>query len=284
MSNDEARKPTEAPPVECRNCGEPLLGPYCHTCGQSRKKLHRSLRAILSEAAGDLWSYDSRFVRTIRVLLFQPGRLSQEFLIGRRVRHVGPFRLYLIFALVYFALFATVDNRYVNIQIGVTQTPSTQLQGLDFLDRTRIVRGGVKLLEEPGRFERLLVSQIPRAFFLLVPFHALLLWLAFRSTGYYYVEQLVVSLHLHSFAFFLFSIAHLLGAIPHLPRVLEVLLLAALGVWGAVYLWRAIRRVEGLSIWSTLWRLVGVTAVYLPGVVGAILVLVLGLFWWAGGE
>jgi hypothetical protein len=296
MGDDEARAPVETTRARCRNCGEPLRGPFCHRCGQSRKELHRSLRALVAELAGDLWGYDSRLLRTLRVLLFQPGRLSLEFLRGRRVRYVGPIRLYLLSALLYFALFAVVESHFVQIQIGANQGgeetshgpmvigPSSAEDGPGApAEVSRLERGAQKMAAERGRFDRLFVAQVPRAFFLLVPVYALLLRLAFRSSGLYYAEQLVVSFHLHSFAFVLFSAVHVLGALPRPPKVVELPIVGGLALWGVVYLWRALRRIEGLSVWQTLWRLVLVSGLYVLSIGGAVGLLVVGIFWWAGG-
>jgi hypothetical protein len=295
MGDDEARAPVETTRARCRNCGEPLRGPFCHRCGQSRMELHRSLRALAAELAGDLWGYDSRLLRTVRVLLLHPGRLSLDYLQGRRVRYVGPIRLYLLSALLFFALFAIAESHFV--QIGITQTGDGTIHGPMVIgpssaeegsggpaDVSRLERGTRRIAAERGRFDRIFITQIPRAFFLLVPVYALLLRLAFRSSGLYYAEQLVVSFHLHSFAFVLFSAVHVLGALPRPPVVLEYLILGGLALWGEVYFWRAMRRIEALSVGKTLWRLVLVTGLYLLSIGGAVGLLILGILWWAGGE
>jgi hypothetical protein len=89
--------------ANCANCGAPLRGAYCQACGQKRfvesdRRFGHLLRQFLSSAT-DL---DSRFWRTLRALLFQPGLLSREYIEGRRARWIAPVSLFLAINVVYF--------------------------------------------------------------------------------------------------------------------------------------------------------------------------------------
>ncbi len=90
----------------CRNCKTPLRGEYCHQCGQREGRRDRLFSAAVGEAVGDVFSWDSRFWRTLLPLLFRPGHLTAEFIAGHRARYVPPFRLYLIIS---FLLFLTLS-------------------------------------------------------------------------------------------------------------------------------------------------------------------------------
>jgi hypothetical protein len=88
----------------CANCGARLAGAYCSACGQRAHEHVLSLREFLGEAAEALTHADSRFWRTFTPLLFRPGFLTQQFIAGRRVRFLPPFRLYLVLSVVFFLL------------------------------------------------------------------------------------------------------------------------------------------------------------------------------------
>src|SRR5262245_19364187 len=92
-------RPNEA----CANCGASLRGEFCAACGQKRfveaDRRFGSLLRQFFEAATDL---DGRFWRTIGALLFQPGRLSRDYIEGRRARWMSPVALFLLFNVVYF--------------------------------------------------------------------------------------------------------------------------------------------------------------------------------------
>ena len=70
--------------IRCLNCGTVLQGPFCHYCGQPDKNLMRFFPALLREMLEDFMDFDSRFVRTMKPLLFKPGKLTRDYLDGRR--------------------------------------------------------------------------------------------------------------------------------------------------------------------------------------------------------
>ena len=90
----------------CLNCGTALKGPFCHYCGQPDKNLMRFFPALLREMLEDFVDFDSRFMRTIKPLLFRPGKLTRDYLDGLRFRYVPPLRLYIFSSLVLFFLVA----------------------------------------------------------------------------------------------------------------------------------------------------------------------------------
>lgn len=90
------------PARTCQNCNSVLRGQYCEECGQRDKHRIISLWELLRDLVGDVFEVDSRIWRSLRPLLFKPGRLTTEYLRGRRVHYTPPLRLYLISSLVFF--------------------------------------------------------------------------------------------------------------------------------------------------------------------------------------
>lgn len=86
----------------CRNCQNPLAGPYCGSCGQSKKSVIRHFSALTADLFEDFLGYDSRAMRTLRPLAFKPGFLSLEYFSGKRVSYVPPLRLYLFASIIFF--------------------------------------------------------------------------------------------------------------------------------------------------------------------------------------
>lgn len=89
-------------PSHCLNCGTPLQGPHCHACGQPVKGMVRHLKSILQDFLDTIFEYDSRIWRTIVPLYFRPGHITNDFLAGKRVRYVLPFRLMFVLTVVTF--------------------------------------------------------------------------------------------------------------------------------------------------------------------------------------
>jgi hypothetical protein len=98
----------------CLNCGTELKGPFCYYCGQPDRNFLRFFPALLRELMSDFLDLDSRFARTIKPLLFKPGRLTRDYLDGRRFRYTPPMRLYLFSSIAFFLLAAMLSNNAIS--------------------------------------------------------------------------------------------------------------------------------------------------------------------------
>ncbi len=85
----------------CANCGAALQGFFCHHCGQSADRHHRSLPHLIWEAIESLFHLDGRLSRTLPDLFFRPGRLARDYMEHRVARHVPPFRTFLVALLIF---------------------------------------------------------------------------------------------------------------------------------------------------------------------------------------
>ena len=94
--------PAEPPRGNCANCGTPLLGEHCYTCGQPVKGLVRHFSSLMGDVFDSVFDWDARTPRTLWPLLVRPGHLTLEYFAGRRVRYVSPFRLFFFLAVVAF--------------------------------------------------------------------------------------------------------------------------------------------------------------------------------------
>jgi hypothetical protein len=101
--------------AQCLNCGTDLKGPFCYYCGQPDRNFMRFFPALLRDMLEDLLDLDSRFMRTIKPLLFKPGRLTRDYMQGRRFRYAPPMRLYIFSSIVFFLLAALLSTDAVTI-------------------------------------------------------------------------------------------------------------------------------------------------------------------------
>jgi hypothetical protein len=83
-----------APTATCLNCDAPLVGSYCAACGQRAIDLTAHTWHVVKEGLADATDVDGRAVRTARALV-SPGRLTIDFLGGRRTPYLGPVKLFL---------------------------------------------------------------------------------------------------------------------------------------------------------------------------------------------
>ena len=89
---------------DCLNCGTRLKGQYCGNCGQRSRSRLISLWELIADAFGDLFEIDSRLWQTLIPLTIRPGRLTHDYLQGRRARYMPPFRMYLVLSLLFFVV------------------------------------------------------------------------------------------------------------------------------------------------------------------------------------
>ncbi|MDX1543671.1 MAG: DUF3667 domain-containing protein [Christiangramia sp.] len=97
---------------ECLNCGHPLklTDRFCSRCGQMNSTKKLSFNDFFSEFFSGVFAYDSRFRRTLRVLLFKPGKISKDYINGMRMHYANPFRFYLSASILFFLLFGITFN------------------------------------------------------------------------------------------------------------------------------------------------------------------------------
>ncbi len=104
----------------CKSCGNQFIGMYCNLCGE--KVLHasdRSFKRLLSNILITITFADSKFIRTLWLILQNPGFISKEFTEGRRVKYLPPLSLFFVLNLVYF-LFPVIQlfNASLNTQLA----------------------------------------------------------------------------------------------------------------------------------------------------------------------
>ncbi len=93
----------------CLNCGQESDADYCPACGQSMDVKISTAWHFINETLDVIYNFDSKIWKSLLPLLFQPGKLTNEYIAGRRVRYLPPFRLYLIFSILFFLIAAIPD-------------------------------------------------------------------------------------------------------------------------------------------------------------------------------
>lgn len=103
-------------PVEsgaaCRNCGTIVEIRFCTNCGQLGADFHRPLFDLIASSLGDMFTLDGRLSRSIPALMLRPGRMTREYIDGKRARYVPPFRLFLLTSVIFFlTVFSVLEQQ-----------------------------------------------------------------------------------------------------------------------------------------------------------------------------
>ena len=93
----------------CADCGTQTLGRFCHNCGNP-SHVHRTLLHLGEELLHGVMHFDSRTWRTLPLLMFRPGRLTREWVMGKRMRYVSPLAIFLFTVFVMFMALSYFPN------------------------------------------------------------------------------------------------------------------------------------------------------------------------------
>jgi Protein of unknown function (DUF3667) len=268
----------------CLNCGAMLTGRYCAHCSQAADVHVPSTREMIHEALEGITHSDSRLWRTLYLLWFKPGKLTQEFVAGRRAAYLPPFRLYLVLSVIFF-LIASMSNTHVNFvrlddaatgaptdcaSVNATQFEVT-LFGRDWTSRIRHVCGEISR-DNGTNLLHVALATLPKAMFIFLPLIALLHMLLYWRPRHRYAEHLLFFIHVHAFFFSVITVVILSADAAQALRYLKpALSLVPLLLWSLpIYTVFAIRRVFGRAWRGTLAKAFALFVVYMV-VLGATL-------------
>ena len=110
-------KPAEQPAADntsCKNCETVFSGRFCPECGQSVNDFDKPFGFIIINFLGDFFAFDTRFFRTIKVLILKPGYLSTAFFNGKRAPYAPPIRIFIFSSFLMFLLLQWQTSRIFN--------------------------------------------------------------------------------------------------------------------------------------------------------------------------
>ncbi|NIF07888.1 DUF3667 domain-containing protein [Chryseobacterium sp. Tr-659] len=106
----------------CQNCGHQVEERFCPHCGQENIEAIQPFHYLFTHFIEDFTHYDSYFWKTIKYLLFYPGKLTKEYLVGKRQSYVPPVKLYIFVSFITFllpGLLPTYDDPKIYVKAEV---------------------------------------------------------------------------------------------------------------------------------------------------------------------
>ncbi|RAK56908.1 DUF3667 domain-containing protein [Phenylobacterium deserti] len=116
----------------CANCQTALVGHFCHQCGQ-KAHLHDKLSHLAHELVEGIAHFDGRLWRTLPLLAFNPGRLSREWLQGKRMTYVSPLHVFLFAVFLVFLIPNFTGHHLIQLphfKLDPADTTDARLRGL----------------------------------------------------------------------------------------------------------------------------------------------------------
>ncbi len=89
----------------CPSCGWEVRSPFCAGCGERPlESTELTIRGLLGQLTRIFTNIDGRVIYSFRCLVNRPGLLTLAFLNGQRQPYLGPFQLFILANLLFFAL------------------------------------------------------------------------------------------------------------------------------------------------------------------------------------
>ncbi len=99
----------------CPTCNSTVSTPFCPTCGESPPSARDlTLRGLFTQLFQAFSNIDGRFIRSFRCLVTRPGVLTVAYVQGRRMPYIGPFQLFLIANVLFFAMQSLTNTNIVS--------------------------------------------------------------------------------------------------------------------------------------------------------------------------
>jgi hypothetical protein len=261
--------------TNCLNCGAQVQGKFCSECGQANIETRENIFHLVGHFIADYLHYDSKFFRSLSSLFIRPGFLTKQYWEGKRVRYIHPLRLF-FFMTIFFMLASTYFyNRFGDRlqQNMITPDPLMAKYDSTFLathpdtlkvyekawgDTAITVRELKELSVTHDRRMRKVAqgfdnffSNIKYVTFFLLPVYALIFKLMYIRRKTFYVDQLVYSMHLQSFAYCLLCLTLMLPFLFEidLRRVNQITFLIML-----IYVGFSLHYLYRQAIWKTLLK------------------------------
>lgn len=187
-------------PWTCPACRVRVDTPHCPTCGE-RALQPRDLTflGLLAHGFHSLSSIDSRLLNSLKVLFTRPGAITNAYVLGPRRPYIGPFQLFLIVNVAFFAVQAFAASPIFSTSLH------SHMYGQDWsvfarsLVARKLEASHMSLAAYTPVFEHAVdVNARSLVILLVLPFTLLLIPL-FAGSRRPFVTHLVFSLHLLAF-------------------------------------------------------------------------------------
>jgi len=89
----------------CATCGISVSTRHCPGCGEKVvESKDLTFLGLMTQVFQNITSVDSRLLRSLRVLMTRPGAITAAYVDGPRKPYIGPFQLFLIVNVIFFAV------------------------------------------------------------------------------------------------------------------------------------------------------------------------------------
>ncbi len=202
------------PSWTCPTCNATVATAFCPACGERPVgPPDLTLRGLFAQFTKAVAGIDGRLIRSFWTLISRPGALTIAYVKGRRKPYIGPFQLFLIANVAFFAVQSLTHTKVLSSTLESHLHQQDWSELAQELVAHRLAASGKSLDRYAPLFDQAVVFNAKSLVILMVVPFALLLPLAFLRSRRPFATHVVFSLHFYAFLLLLFCVALAVAAI-----------------------------------------------------------------------
>ncbi len=155
--------------TKCANCNHPLdlSDKYCPNCAQANSTKKLSIKDFFDEFFSSMISYDSKLLKTLVALLWRPGKITKDYINGKRASYTNPFRFLLSLAIIYFLIINSTNNfSEIDKFVAKNTKESVIKSGLSYSDADEVpkktISNALLEIENASKYQDSVILQNPK--------------------------------------------------------------------------------------------------------------------------
>ncbi len=218
--------------ANCLNCNHGFSenDSYCSKCGQKNQDIKIPAIHFVEEFLEGIFHFDNNLWKTLKYLFTSPGKITKEYLDGKRSSLVPPIRLFIFLGLIYYIAlsFTKIDysktefdfqNRYFSLNFREKDSSvhskntitGINKNGVKFKGKAEVIENSPFFIElkqkitdnlknsSKKQIYNVFIKSFTYVFYLLFPVLAFFIKLFFWKR--FYSESIITSLHTHCILF-----------------------------------------------------------------------------------
>jgi hypothetical protein len=179
--------------VKCINCEAEIQNKFCSHCGQRIGVKRITLREGWNDFWARIYGFDGMFPNTLRDLTLRPGKASQLFINGNRVRYYGPVGYFFLMITLLYLVSSLLD-------VSVTEFMKSNSKATNFAP-AKAGSGTEKFMETVIQY---ISDNLKLISFLFIPMQAFASrFLFFRKSNMNYFEHAVLPFYIQGHIYWL---------------------------------------------------------------------------------
>lgn len=149
MSAQKHRRKAE----NCPNCNHFLHSEdnFCPKCGQENHDLKVPIGHLVYELVESFTHFDTKLWNTLKAIFTRPGKITKDFLEGKRASYVPPIRLYIFVSFIFFLLVTKFNDNSLDQRIIMKDSKQMLTSKFDlesFYDGSFYVKNGLEEIKK----------------------------------------------------------------------------------------------------------------------------------------